>query len=98
MDSSKIFNCDSYNCLGYKRSSIYVDMLCRIHDICILCEHWLGPHEVPTLKSSFESFHFNSANMGKIRCMTSFDLVEFFYEVAWVCDHLTFFHWIFNKL
>ena len=45
MDSSKIFNCVSYNCLGY--------MLCRNHDICFLCEHWLRPHEVPTLKSSF---------------------------------------------
>ena len=53
MDSSKIFNCVSYNCLGYKSSSMYVDMLCRNHDICFLCEHWLRPHEVPTLKSTF---------------------------------------------
>ena len=44
----------SFNCLGFKSSSAFIDNLCIEYDICFLCEHWLKPCELPFAKSLYK--------------------------------------------
>jgi exonuclease III len=50
-NKSRKLNCVSFNCLGYKSSSAFVDNLCKKYDICFLCEHWLRPCEITPIQS-----------------------------------------------
>ena len=44
----------SFNCLGFKSSSAFIDNLCIEYDICFLYEHWLEPLELPFVKSLYK--------------------------------------------
>ena len=52
MDNKRI-SCVSFNCFGYKSSSMFIENLCNDYDICFLCERWLKPSELHNVKSSF---------------------------------------------
>ena len=48
-------NCVTFNCNGYKGSSLYVKKLVQANDIVFLCEHWLQPKDIVTLEGSLDS-------------------------------------------
>ena len=47
------FKIASWNCHGLKSSIDYALKLIKSHNITFLCEHWLLPHELATMKSFF---------------------------------------------
>jgi len=47
----------SFNCRSLKKTAITVSELCSVHDILLLREHWLLPHELSMLNSLHMDFN-----------------------------------------
>ena len=43
-------SCVGFNCWGFKSSHDSIDKLCKLYDICFICEHWLSLEEVVIAK------------------------------------------------
>ena len=55
LDKLESVSCISFNCLGYKSSTAYIDDLCDKYDVCFISEHWLRPHKMPAVRSQWRS-------------------------------------------
>ena len=47
----------SYNCQGYKGSIVDVKYLCQNHDVILIQEHWLMPHDLSLLQNTHDDYY-----------------------------------------
>ena len=48
-----IFKLSTWNCNGFKSCADYATQLSASHHVTFICEHWLLPHELPTIRKTF---------------------------------------------
>ena len=52
--TKNILDCVTFNCNGYKGSSLYVEKLIQMHDIVFLCEHWMQPKDLVMFEQNLD--------------------------------------------
>ena len=48
----------TWNCNGLKSYISYADQLVSSHHVTFICEHWLRPDELSSVKDHFSAMHF----------------------------------------